>query len=53
VLTIARAVMSLLVESVRPLLAGYDAIYLWVGVITAIGSLPILIIPWLRTTTKR
>ena len=53
VLTIARAVMPLLVESVRPLLAGYDAIYLWVGVITAIGSLPILIIPWLRTTTKR
>jgi cyanate permease len=52
VLTVARAVMPLLVESVRPGLAGYDAIYVWVGVITAVGSLPILIIPWLRTTAK-
>lgn len=48
VLTLARALMPFVVEVIRPGLGGYAPIYFWVGLLTAIGSLPIAIIPHLR-----
>ncbi|MBM4412751.1 MAG: MFS transporter [Chloroflexi bacterium] len=50
VLTMSRAVVPLGVEIARPLFGDYASIYLVVGVVTTIGSLPILLIPWLGRT---
>lgn len=48
VLTIARAVMPVLVESVRTRTGDYVGIYIWVGMLSAIGSLGIAFVPALR-----
>lgn len=45
VLTSARAIMPVLVESVRGQLGDYVAVYLWVGALSAIGSLGIIVVP--------
>ncbi len=48
VLTLARAVMPVLVEMLREWSGAYTSIYIWVGMLSAIGSLGIAFVPSLR-----
>ncbi|MFM2308486.1 MAG: hypothetical protein RLY87_606 [Chloroflexota bacterium] len=53
VLTLARAIMPVLVESARAHSGDYTAIYVWVGALSAIGSLGIAAVPALRQRGHR
>jgi hypothetical protein len=50
VLTMARAVVPIGVEVARPLFGDYAPIYLVMGIVTTLGSLLILLVPWLGQT---
>ena len=45
VLTLARAIMPVLVELQREQSGDYRSIYIWVGVLSAVGSLGIAVVP--------